>query len=67
VSGLIPVRSLAGFWNYDPDNDVLVGESSGRRLGQGDRVSVELAEVDADRARLAFRLVPGRKATRASI
>ena len=61
VSGLIPVRSLSGFWTHDPDTEALVGEGSGQRIAQGDRVHIELAEVDADRARLAFRLVRKRK------
>ncbi|HIF91967.1 MAG TPA: VacB/RNase II family 3'-5' exoribonuclease [Myxococcales bacterium] len=57
VSGLIPVSSLPGFWIYDPDTESVVGEESGRRIGQADRVRIELAEVDANRARLQFRLV----------
>ena len=61
ASGLLPVRSLDGFWAYDSETEALIGEASGRRIGQGDTVVVELAEVDVDLARISFCL-PSRPA-----
>jgi ribonuclease R len=59
VSGLVPMRVLEGSWIHDPEDDALFGERSGMRIGSGDRISVRLLEVDADRARIAFRLLEG--------
>ena len=59
VSGLVPMRILEGIWIHDPEDDALVGERSGMRLGLGDLVSVRLLEVDGNRGRIAFELVRG--------
>jgi ribonuclease R len=56
ASGLVPLRTLDGEWRFDPETEALVGERSGRRFETGESVRVELVEVDADRARLGFRL-----------
>lgn len=58
TSGLIPMRSLEGHWICDREGEALVGERSGKRIGLGDRISVRLLEVDADRARIAFERLP---------
>lgn len=70
TSGLVPMRTLDGYWTHVPEEDALIGERSGMRIGLGDRISVRLLEVDADRIRLAFQLVsgksrPGRRAASA--
>lgn len=57
ASGLVPMRALPGCWIHDPEDDVLIGERSGARIRPGDRISVRLVEVDADRLRLGFALV----------
>jgi ribonuclease R len=64
VSGLVPMRSLEGYWIFDAEDEALIGERSGRRIALGDRIFVELIEVDPDRARLSFRMAPKRKRTR---
>ena len=64
ASGLVPMRALDGYWTYDPDDESLIGERSGRRIGLGDRLAVELVEVDADRSRISFRLASKRKRPR---
>lgn len=61
ASGLVPMRTLEGYWIHDPEEDAILAERSGSRIAQGDRISVRLVEVDADRAQIAFRLVPGRR------
>jgi len=60
TSGLVPMRTLDGYWTHVPEEDALIGERSGMRIGLGDRISVQLLEVDADRIRLAFQLVSGK-------
>jgi ribonuclease R len=64
VSGLVPMRTLEGYWTHAPDDDALLGERSGMRIGLGDRIVVKLLEVDPDRARLAFQLVSNRAGSR---
>jgi len=54
------MRTLDGYWTHVPEEDALIGERSGMRIGLGDRISVQLLEVDADRIRLAFQLVSGK-------
>ena len=61
TSGLVPMRMLDGNWVHDPEHDALFGERSGMRIGLGDSVSVQLLEVDPDRARITFKLVTSRK------
>lgn len=56
ASGLVPLRTLDGEWRFDAEEEALVAERSGRRFETGESVRVELIEVDADRARLGFRL-----------
>ena len=56
VEGLVPLRVMDGEWSFDAESEALVGPRSGRRFSTGDRVRVELLDVDADRLRLAFRL-----------
>jgi ribonuclease R len=57
ASGLVPMRTLEGYWTHDPEGEILIGERSGMRIGLGDLISVRLLEVDADRVRIAFQLV----------
>jgi len=61
TSGLVPMRTLEGNWVHEPEDDALIGERSGMRIGLGDLISVRLLEVDPDRARIAFKLVTSRK------
>jgi ribonuclease R len=56
ASGLVPIRTLEGDWDFDPDEEVLIGPRGRARIGRGDSLDVRLLEVDADRGRLAFRL-----------
>ncbi len=60
VSGLVPMRELAGRWEIDEAAGALVGEESGARYAPGDRLEVRLLSVDADRARISFRIDPGK-------
>lgn len=61
ASGLVPMRLLEGHWLHDPEAEVLIGGRSGARMGLGDALSVRLVEVDVDRARLAFRMIPSQQ------
>ena len=57
VDGLVPMRTLDGLWEHDPDDEWLIGPRNGQRFGVGDTLDVELMQIDADRGRLAFRWV----------
>ncbi len=57
VSGLVPMRSLAGDWEFDPAEDAIVQHGGRARLVAGEGIRVQLAEVDRDRGRLAFGIV----------
>jgi len=57
TSGLVPMRTLDGYWTHDPEEEALIGERSGMRIGLGDPIIVRLLEVNADRIRIAFQLV----------
>jgi ribonuclease R len=63
ASGLVPIRTLEGEWDFDPDEEILIGPRGRARMGRGDSLDVRLLEVDADRGRLAFRLNGSESAT----
>ena len=54
VSGLVPVRSLPGHWQFDPDEEVLREAGGRRQIELGQALPVRLLEVDVDRARVSF-------------
>jgi len=64
VSGLVPMRELEGRWEVDPETETLVADRSGARIAVGDALRVRLLSVDVDRARLAFRIDPGKRRAR---
>jgi len=64
ASGLVPMRALEGYWTFDAEDESLSGERSGRRIGLGDRLFVELVEVDVDRARVSFRLASAKEGSK---
>jgi len=50
--GMLGVRRLRGdFWQLDETETALVGADSGRRIGLGDRVLVQVVSVDPPRGR----------------
>ncbi len=58
ADGLVPIGSLgAEFFVHDPGRHALIGQESGTAFALGDRVRVELVEVDALAGQLAFRLL----------
>jgi ribonuclease R len=58
AEGLVPVATLgAEYFVHDPGRHALVGQSSGIALALGDRLRVELVEVDPLQGQLAFRLL----------
>jgi ribonuclease R len=57
AEGLVPARTLAEPFTYEPARQVLVGRFSGTALALGDRVEVELTEVDVLTGQLTFRLL----------
>ena len=61
VEGLIHVRDMDGYWEYDERRYALVGRNSGRRIRVGDpcRVRIEAAEPETRRVDLAFVEMPG--------
>jgi ribonuclease R len=58
ADGLVPIGSLgAEFFAHDPGRHALIGQESGSVFALGDRVRVELVEVDALAGQLTFRLL----------
>ncbi|HVT43126.1 MAG TPA: ribonuclease R [Thermoanaerobaculia bacterium] len=58
VQGLVPVASIGGdFWLYLDREHRLRGESSGRELRLGDRVVVQVRQIDEDRRQIELRLL----------
>jgi ribonuclease R len=58
AEGLVPVAVIGDeFFVHDPGRHALIGQNSGMALALGDRVRVELTEVDALAGQLTFRLL----------
>jgi ribonuclease R len=56
AEGLVPIARLGEeYFSHDPARHVLRGERSGRVFALGDRVQVELTEVDLASGQLTFR------------
>jgi ribonuclease R len=61
AEGLVPVASLgAEYFVHDPGRHALIGQSSGTALALGDRLRVELVEVDELQGQLTFQLLDHR-------
>lgn len=53
LEGYLPARVIPGdWWNQDHLGIALVGEESGRRIAIGDRIDVQVADVDPVRGRV---------------
>lgn len=63
VEGLVPVRTMRGRWDLDPEGEALVQQGSQARLAIGDALRVQLTEVDPDRARLTFAMLGPKRPT----
>ena len=63
VEGLVHVRQMEGYWEYDERRYTLVGKGGGVRIKVGDacRVQIEAADPMTRRVDLAFVDVPGGK------
>ena len=58
ADGLVPISTLgAEYFTHDPGRHALIGQESGAVFALGDRVRVELVEVDTLVGQLAFRLL----------
>ncbi|MHA3913338.1 ribonuclease R [Halovulum sp. GXIMD14793] len=58
ADGLIPVSTLGDeYFVHDPDNQTLMGDRSGRRIGLGQPVLVRLSEAEAITGGLVFELL----------
>jgi ribonuclease R len=58
AEGLVPVATLgAEYFVHDAGRHALIGQSSGTALALGDRLRVELVEVDTLQGHLTFRLL----------
>ena len=58
VQGMVPVATIGGdFWAFREREHRLRGESTGRELRLGDKVSIEVKSIDEDRHQLEFRLL----------
>jgi ribonuclease R len=58
VQGMVPVATIGGdFWAFREREHRLRGESTGRELRLGDKVTIELKSIDEDRHQLEFRLL----------
>lgn len=56
--GLVPVKSLSDdFYNYEEENERLVGENTGRTLRLGDSVKIRIADVDLRDRTVDFELI----------
>ncbi len=55
VEGFIPIESLFGEYKFDPDHFRLTGAKESYRLGE--RLHVEVVDVDFERRRTEFRLL----------
>ena len=65
AEGFLPVRGLGEEWfAYDAEHMSLVGESTGRTWRVGQRVAVEVADVDVARGRIDFVLAVGKATAR---
>ncbi len=61
VEGLVHVRDMDGYWEYDDKRYALVSRSDGRRIRVGDacRVRIDAAEPETRRVDLTFVEKPG--------
>ena len=58
VQGMVPVATIGGdFWVFREREHRLRGESTGRELRLGDKVTIEVKSIDEDRHQLEFRLI----------
>ncbi|MEO1019022.1 MAG: ribonuclease R, partial [Pseudomonadota bacterium] len=58
AEGLVPVSSLGqDYFVHDEHDHALIGRRTGERYGLGDRVQVELADVDRLEGQLNFRII----------
>ncbi|HEX6111373.1 MAG TPA: RNB domain-containing ribonuclease, partial [Geminicoccaceae bacterium] len=57
AEGLVPARTLAEPFTYEPARQALIGRFSGTALALGSRVEVELIEADVLTGQLTFRLL----------
>lgn len=62
VEGLVHIRDMEGYWEYDEKRYALVRQSDNRRIRVGDacRVRIDAAEPETRRVDLAFVELPGR-------
>jgi len=61
VEGLVHISELgADYFHFDAARHQLLGERTGKRYRLGDRISVELARVDLEQARIDF-VLPGQE------
>lgn len=62
ADGLIPISTLpADYYRLDDSGQFLVGDDRGMRFGLGQRIEVQIADVDTVTGGLALRLMGGRK------
>ena len=58
VQGLVPVATIGGeFWHYLEREHRLRGEATAREIRLGDKVRVEVKDINEDRRQIEFRLV----------
>ena len=58
VEGLVHVSNLINdYYEFDQDQQCLIGEHAGISFGIGDSVSVQIARVDVDEQKVDFELV----------
>jgi len=57
VEGLVPIRTLPGYWRFDEAGHALHARGGRDRFGLGDRVEVALARVEMQRGWIDFTLL----------
>ena len=56
VEGMVPYRTLDGYYEYIEERLCAINKRSGRQLHLGDRVTVQVAQVDIIKRRIDFEL-----------
>jgi ribonuclease R len=58
VQGMVPVATIGGdFWVFREREHRLRGDSTGREMRLGDKVTIEVKSIDEDRHQIEFRLL----------
>ena len=57
IEGRVGFESLHGFYNYEPDLEMLIGENNKNTYKLGDKVNVKLIKADKDLREIDFEII----------